>query len=148
MISFREKIRNNQWLNFERNEAFLLLSFFCIGAAFANYEPYASFWLSKLFKVESFLTIGLVFVIPSISVALATPFWGYLADRFGIKKFVLFGVIAYSILFFSLIFAQSSVYFLVAVLLGSLIGAAQSSNYYALGERIVNKPNKNTNCKF
>jgi MFS family permease len=138
--SFRDKIKENPWFNFERNEVFLLLSFFFLGAAFANYEPYASFWLSNLFKVESFLTIGLVFVIPSISVAIAVPFWGYLADKFGIKKFVIFGVAAHSVLFFSLIFATSSTYFLVAVLLGSLMGAAQSSNYYALGERVVNKP--------
>ncbi len=136
----KDKIKENPWFNLERNEIFLLLSFFFIGAAFANYEPYASFWLSNLFKVESFFTIGLVFVIPSISVAISTPFWGYLADRFGTKRFVLLGVVAHVILFFSLIFATSSTFFLVAVLLGSLIGAAQSSNYYALGERVVNKP--------
>ena len=137
---FQNKIKNSLWLNFERNEIFLLLSFFFFGTAFANYEPYAPFWLLKLFKVESFFIIGLVVIIPSIAVALGTAFWGFLADKYGTKKFVIFGIAAYAFLFFSLIFTTSAEYFLVAVLIGSLMGAAQSSNFYALGTRTVNKP--------
>ena len=139
-LSFKTKILSNHWLSFEKNEIFLLISFFFLGGAFANYEPYAPFWLQDLFSVESFLIIGLVTIIPSIAVAVGTSFWGYFADRFGIKKFVLLGIISYCFLFFSLIFTSNATYFLVAVLIGSMLGAAQSSNFYALGEKIVEKP--------
>ncbi len=138
--SVKERILSSDWLNFERNEIFLLVSFFFIGAAFANYEPYAPFWLQQLFKVDSFLIIGLVVAIPSIAVAIGTSIWGYLADKFGIKRFVFLGISAYAILFFSLIFTTSSIYFLIAVLIGSLLGAAQTSNFYALGVKTIDKP--------
>ena len=139
-LIFKNKIFKNHWLSFEKNEIFLLVSFFFLGGAFANYEPYAPFWLQDLFSVDSFLIIGLVTIIPSIAVAVGTSFWGYFADRFGIKKFVLLGIFSYCGLFFSLIFTTNATYFLIAVLIGTIVGAAQSSNYYALGEKIIDKP--------
>ncbi len=139
-LFFEKKVFKNHWLSFEKNEIFLLISFFFLGGAFANYEPYAPFWLQDLFSVNSFLIIGLVTIIPSIAVAVGTSFWGYFADRFGIKKFVLLGIFSYCILFFSLIFTTNATYFLIAVLIGTIVGAAQSSNYYALGEKIIDKP--------
>ena len=138
--STKNRILSNDWIHVEKNEIFLLLSFFFIGAAFANYEPYAPFWLQELFKEESFFIIGLVFAIPSIAVAVGTALWGYFADKFGIKKIVILGLFAYAILFLSLIFTTSATYFLIAILIGSFIGAAQSSNFYALGAKVVNKP--------
>jgi MFS family permease len=128
------------WFSFERNEIFLLLSFFFFGVAFANYEPYAPVWLRQIFQEESFLIIGLVAVIPSTMVAIGTTVWGILADKFGTKKFVLLGIIAYTLMFFSLIFTTSSQYFLVIVLIGSLLGSAQSANFYALATKSINKP--------
>ena len=55
------------WFRFERNEIFLLLSFFFFGMAFANYEAYAPVWLQTLFNVDSFLLIGLVTVATTIA---------------------------------------------------------------------------------
>ncbi len=128
------------WFSFERNEIFLLLSFFFFGVAFANYEPYAPVWLHQIFQEESFLIIGLVAVIPSTMVAIGTTVWGIFADKFGTKKFVLIGIIAYTLMFFSLIFTTTSQYFLVVVLIGSLLGSAQSANFYALATKSIDKP--------
>ncbi|MHA1347257.1 MAG: MFS transporter [Candidatus Heimdallarchaeaceae archaeon] len=128
------------WITFEKNEIFLLLSYFFFGVAFANYEPYAPFWLMKLFGESSFLILGLVMVIPSIVVIFGTSIWGFLADLFGTKKFVILGMAAYIFMFFSLIFTTSSTYFLIALLIGTLIGSAQSSNFFALATKSVKKP--------
>ncbi|MCE7742177.1 MAG: MFS transporter [Candidatus Heimdallarchaeota archaeon] len=111
-----------------------------MGAAFANYEPYAPFWLQELFSIDSYFITGLVVVIPSIAVAVGTAFWGHFADKYGIKRFVMLGLGSYFILFLSLIFTTNATYFLVAVLVGTIFGAAQSSNFYALGAKIINKP--------
>ncbi len=128
------------WFSFEKNEIFLLLSLFFFGIAFANYEPYAPIWLRQIFQEDSFLIIGLVAVIPSTMVAIGTTVWGFFADKFGTKKFVLLGIVAYALMFFSLIFTTSSQYFLVIVLIGSLLGSAQTANYFALATKSINKP--------
>ena len=83
-----KSITKNVWLNFEKNEIFLLLSLFFLGMAFSNYEPYAPLWLNQIFSEESFLIIGFVVVIPSIITAVGTAGWGFLADKFGTKRFV------------------------------------------------------------
>lgn len=139
-VEFAKNSGIRNWLNFERNEIFLLLSFFFFGVAFANYEPYAPVWLRQIFLEESFLIIGLVAVIPSTMVAIGTTVWGIFADKFGTKKFVLLGIVAYTLMFFSLIFTTSSQYFLVIVLIGSLLGSAQSANFYALATKSIYKP--------
>ena len=133
-------LTKNYWLKFERNEIFLLIGYFFYGIAFANYEPYAPVWLSQIFEEDLFLIIGFVVVIPNIVVALGTPFWGMLADKFGAKKFVLLGIFSFGLLFFSLIFTMNSLYFLIAILIGYLFGAANTSNFFALTSKSINKP--------
>ena len=132
--------KTNHWLHFEKNEIFLLLNYLFFGVAFANYEPYAPVWLSQIFSEDSFLIIGLVLVIPSIVASVGTFVWGFLADKFGAKKFVIIGLISYTLMFFCLIFTQSSLYFLIIVLFGYLIGSAQTGNFYALATKSVEKP--------
>ena len=73
-------------------------------------------------------------------VAVGTTVWGFFADKFGTKKFVLLGIVAYTLLFFSLIFTKSSQYFLVIVLIGTLLGSAQTANYFALATKSINNP--------
>ena len=133
-------LTRNHWLKFEKNELFLLISYFFYGIAFSNYEPYAPVWLSQIFEEDLFLIIGFVVVIPSLVGALGTPFWGMLADRFGTKKFVMFGILSFGLMFFSLIFTMNSLYFLVAILIGYLLGAANTSNFFALTSKSINKP--------
>ena len=87
------KTKSN-WFTFERNEILLLISYFLFGVAFANYEPYAPLWLNQIFSEESFLIIGFVVVIPSIITALGTAGWGFLADKFGTKKFVIISYVS------------------------------------------------------
>ncbi|MCK5183945.1 MAG: MFS transporter, partial [Candidatus Heimdallarchaeota archaeon] len=132
------KTRSN-WFTFERNEIFLLISYFLFGVAFANYEPYAPLWLNQIFSEESFLIIGFVVVIPSIMTALGTAGWGFLADKFGTKKFVIIGYVSFALMFLGLIiiqiFTQTSIYFLIVILIGFLFGSAQASNFAALATR-------------
>ncbi|MEE9410223.1 MAG: MFS transporter [Candidatus Heimdallarchaeota archaeon] len=139
-INSERKNSINYWIKFEKNEIFLLLSFFFFGIAFANYDPYAPIWLRQIFQEDSFLIIGLVVIIPSLMVAIGTSIWGVLADKFGTKKFVVFGFSIYLLMFLCLIFTSSSTYFLVIVLIGNLFGSAQASNFYALTTKSVNKP--------
>jgi len=136
------------WIKFERNEVFLILSYFFFGLAFANYEPYAPFWLLSIFKVDTFLVTGLVMVIPSFAVAIGTTLWGILADKFGKKKFVLLGMTAYSLMFLALIFTPSPTYFLIIVLVGYLFGSAHFANMYALATKSISKPKEVTLSKI
>ncbi|NHJ85642.1 MAG: MFS transporter [Asgard group archaeon] len=135
-----EKPKSTNWFQFERNEIFLLISYFFFGVGFANYEPYAPVWLNQIFNENSFLIIGFVVVIPSLVGALITPVWGILADKFGSKRFVIIGFIAFSAMFFSLIFTFSSTYFLSLVLVGYLLGSSLSANFFVLATKSVNKP--------
>ncbi|MFX1537056.1 MAG: MFS transporter [Promethearchaeota archaeon] len=132
--------RFQHWFKFEKNEILLLLSYFIFGLAFANYEPYAPVWLNQFFKVESYLVIGLVVVIPNIMVLIGTTILGILADKFGAKKFVLVGLGAFVLMFLLLIFTTGPVYFLVIVLFGHFLGSAQTSNFYAFATKSINKP--------
>jgi len=138
-ISSKSKFKEH-WLNFERNEIFLLLSFFFYGLAFANYEPYAPVWLSQFFEVDSFLILGFVSAIPNLIIIIGTVFWGVLGDKFGSKKFVLIGLIAYTLLFFALIFSTTPIFFLVAIIIGYIFGSAQATNFFALATKSVSKP--------
>ena len=136
------------WIKFERNEVFLILSYFFFGLAFANYEPYAPFWLSSIFEVDTFLVTGLVMVIPCFVGAIGTTMWGILADKFGKKKFVLLGMTAYSLMFLALIFTPSPTYFLIMVLVGYLFGSAHFANLYALATKSISKPKEVTLSKI
>ena len=136
------------WLHFEKNEVILLLSYFFFGLAFSNYEPYAPLWLNQFFNQDSFLIIGFVVIIPSLVGIIATPIWGYLADRFGSKKFVILGFISYSLMFLSLIFTTSSTFFLVIILIGYFFGSALTSNIFVLATKTSSKPREVVLAKF
>lgn len=144
MVPTSKEKQRSDWFTFERNEILLLVNYFLFGVAFANYEPYAPLWLNQIFAEESFLIIGFVAVIPSLISAIVTPGWGFLADKYGTKKFVILGYISFAFMFLSLIiiqmFTQSSIFFLVAILIGFLFGSAQASNFAALATRSINKP--------
>lgn len=128
------------WLNFEKNEILLYLVYFMYGIAFANYEPYAPVWLGQFFAEKSYLIIGFIVIIPCFTRLIGSPFWGYLADKYGAKKFVIIGFAGYSLMFFSLIFTFSSTYFLVMILVGYLIGSASAGNYFFLATKSIAKP--------
>lgn len=144
----QKKRNTSNWLNFERNEIFLLLSLFFLGTASANYEPYAPVWLLQIFNVDSFLILGLVSVISSIMYAIGTVFWGFLADKFQSKRFVLLGVVGLFLMFIGLIFTETPVFFLAVILVGFFLGSAQYSNYYVLATKSVNKPKEVTLSKI
>ena len=128
------------WIHFERNEILLYLVYFMFGIAFANYEPYASIWLGQIFAEQSYLIIGFIVILPCLSRVIGSPLWGFLADKYGAKKFVILGFAGYSLMFFSLIFTFSSTYFLIMILFGYLIGSASAGNYFFLATKSIAKP--------
>ena len=128
--SKKEKIL--EWLNFGRNEFFIIFSMFFYSIANANFIPYAPIWLKKLFEVESFVVLGLTNVIYNGMLAVGTILWGFLADKFGTKKFIISGLIALGLMYICLIFSMSPIYFLVIILVGFFFGSAQQANYYAM----------------
>jgi MFS family permease len=127
--STKEKILD--WLSFGRNEFFIVFSMFFFSIANANFIPYAPIWLKQLFDVESFVILGLTNVIYNAMLAVGTLLWGFFADKFGTKKFIIGGLIAMGLMYISLIFSMSPVYFLVIILVGYFFGSAQQANYYA-----------------
>lgn len=145
--SSRESKRNKEiknkileWLSFEKNEFLIIFSMFFYHIGFANFAPYAPLWLNQIFEVESFVIIGLVNVIPNAMIIIGTLLWGFLADKLGIKWFVVGGLVFMGLMFFSLIFSANPLFFLVIIFVGYFFGSAQSANYYALGTTITNKP--------
>ena len=137
-ISPTKKI--SPWLHFKRNEILLYLVYFMYGIAFANYEPYAAVWLGDFFAEKSYLIIGFIVIIPCFTRLIGSPFWGFLADKYGAKKFVILGFVGYSLMFLSLIFTFSSTYFLIMILIGYLIGSASAGNYFYLATKSIDKP--------
>ena len=128
------------WLHFERNEILIYLIYFMFGIGFANYEPYAAVWLGQFFTEQSYLIIGFIVIIPCFSRIIGSPFWGFLADKYGAKKFVIIGFAGYALMFLSLIFTTSSTYFLIIILAGYLIGSASAGNYFYLATESIAKP--------
>ncbi len=135
--SKKEKILD--WLSFGRNEFFIIFSMFFFSIANANFIPYAPIWLKQLFDVESFVVLGLTNVIWNSMLAVGTLLWGFFADKLGTKKFIIGGLIAMGLMYISLIFSMSPVYFLVIILIGYFFGSAQQANYYALATVSTNK---------
>ena len=136
------------WLRLERNEIFLLLSYFFYGMAFSHFEAYAPIWLNALLVNKSNLLLGLVTVIPSFVGVVAATNWGIAADKFGTKKFILLGLAGFAIMFLVLIFTTSTTYFLVIILIGFLFGSAHTGNIYALATRSIKKPKEITLAKL
>ncbi len=129
-----------EWLSFERSEFLVIFSMFFYHIGLANFAPYAPLWLNQIFEVESFVIIGLVNVIPNAMIIIGTLLWGFLADKFGMKWFVVGGLVFMGLMYFSLIFSANPTLFLVMIFVGYFFGSAQSANYYALGTTVTNKP--------
>jgi predicted MFS family arabinose efflux permease len=133
----REKIL--EWFVFERNELLVILSLFFYHIGLANFAPYAPLWLIRIEEV-TFIQIGLVNIITNGMMVIGTLLWGFLADKFGTKNFVILGVLGMASMYVALIFSTSSTMFLTIILVGYFFGSAQQANYYALGTTSTSKP--------
>ncbi|MCG3215500.1 MAG: MFS transporter, partial [Candidatus Heimdallarchaeota archaeon] len=116
---------------FERNEVLILIGIFFFGFSSGMFNPYVPIWLENIFAVDSYFLLGFAAVIPNFLFAVGTTVWGILADKFGKRKFVLIGFISQSIMFFFLLFVNTSTLFLVVMVVGYLFISAQFSNVYA-----------------
>ena len=116
---------------FERNEILILVGIFFLGFSTAMFAPYAPIWLESIFAVDSYFILGFVTIIPNLLIAIGTTVWGILADRFGKRKFVLMGFIASGLMYFVLLFVNTSLMFLLVMLIGYMFISAQTSNVYA-----------------
>ncbi len=115
----------------ERNEILILIGIFFLGFSTAMFSPYAPIWLENIFDVDSYFILGFVTIIPNLLVAIGTTVWGILADRFGKRKFVLLGFLASGLMYFALLFVNTSIMFLLVMLIGYMFISAQTSNVYA-----------------
>ena len=129
--SFEIEDKKRKRFYFERNEILILVGIFFLGFSTAMFSPYAPIWLENIFDVDSYFILGFVTIIPNLLVAIGTTVWGILADRFGKRKFVLMGFLASGFMYFALLFVNTSVMFLLVMLIGYMFISAQTSNVYA-----------------
>lgn len=116
---------------FERNEILSLLGIFFLGFSTAMFAPYAPIWLARIFEVDSYFILGFVAIIPSFVIVIGTTVWGLAADKFGNKPFVLIGMLGSGLMYFTLLFINNAVIFLVVLLLGNILISAQTANIYS-----------------
>jgi len=114
---------------FERNEILSLLGIFFLGFSTAMFMPYAPIWLSRIFDVDSYFILGFAAIIPNFVIIIGTTVWGVFADKFGNKPFILIGLLGSSLMYFTLLFINNGVVFLVVLLLGNILISAQTSNF-------------------
>lgn len=140
ILDIQVNSKRSDWLHFDKNEILILIVIFFFSISSAVYAPYAPVWLAQIFEVNSFLVIGLVTVLPSTVIALGTVFWGRLADIFGTKIFVLLGIGSAVLMYSSLIlFANTPIQFLIIILIGNSLVAAQFSNIYSMATLSIKK---------
>ncbi|UJG44216.1 MAG: MFS transporter [Candidatus Heimdallarchaeum endolithica] len=137
--SGEEKKKDYPIYHFERNEILILLAIFFTSLSFANFSPYAPVYLKEIFSVNSYLALGAISIITNAMIVVGTPIWGRLADIFQPKKFVLLGIGSLSLMYFSLVFSNSSTFFLIVIFIGFLFGSAQTGNIYALATKSTKK---------
>ena len=128
---FEEEESKRKRFYFERNEILILIGIFFLGFSTAMFSPYAPIWLENIFDVDSYFILGFVTIIPNLLIAIGTTVWGILADRFGKRKFVLMGFLASALMYFVLLFVNTSLMFLLVMLIGYMFISAQTSNVYA-----------------
>ncbi len=128
MLNQKSKRRK---INFERNEILSLLVIFFLGFSTAMFSPYAPIWLARIFEVKSYFILGFVAIIPNFVILIGTTTWGIAADKFGNKPFVLTGILASGLMYFTLLFINNATIFLVVLLIGNIFISAQTSNFYS-----------------
>ena len=116
---------------FEKNEILSLMGIFFLGFSTAMFSPYAPIWLVRIFNVESYFILGFTAIIPNFVIIFGTTLWGIAADKFGNKPFVLIGILGSALMYFTLLFINNAIIFLVILLLGNILISAQTSNIYS-----------------
>ncbi len=105
-----------EYTRFSRNARLFLLSFFFSGLWFSGYILFFNFYLKSLHYDEA--TVGLLNAIPTLAgVVFALPA-GYLSDRIGRKKMLLFSTLLGAVGFLGMCFSES-IFFLCLTLLVS-----------------------------
>ncbi|MHA1115536.1 MAG: MFS transporter [Candidatus Heimdallarchaeaceae archaeon] len=137
--NFKEEKKGYPIYHFERNEILILLAIFFVSLSFANFSPYAPVYLKEIFSVNSYSALGAISIITNAMIVVGTPIWGRLADIFLPKKFVILGLGSMALMYFSLIFSNSSTFFLLVIFIGFLFGSAQTGNIYALATKSTKK---------
>ena len=61
----------------------VLLSHFTAALVALGMPPFFGLILTGTFAVEHTVWVGWFYIIPTVCTALAAPFWGRIADRFG-----------------------------------------------------------------
>lgn len=127
-----ETIASPSEINWQRNLLVVWIGCFLTGAAFSLVMPFLPLYVEQLGVTghrELNLWSGLVFSITFLFSALAAPFWGGLADRYGRKVMLLRSALGMAIVMVLMGFAQNIWQFLfLRALLGVLGGFVPNAN--------------------
>lgn len=109
----------------------ILLSHFTAALVALGMPPFFGLILTGTFAVENTAWVGWFYIIPTICTALAAPFWGSIADRFGRRWSLLRAQIGLSVAFVMAGLAPDVTLFAVALGIQGILGGtfAASSAY-------------------
>lgn len=109
----------------------ILLSHFIAALVALGMPPFFGLILTDTFAVEHTLWVGWFYVIPTVCTAVAAPFWGKMADRFGRRWSLLRAQVGLSVAFIVAGLAPDVITFAVALMAQGFLGGtfAASSAY-------------------
>ncbi|TNE76002.1 MAG: MFS transporter [Gammaproteobacteria bacterium] len=109
----------------------ILLSHFIAALVALGMPPFFGLILTDTFAVEHTLWVGWFYVIPTVCTAVAAPFWGKMADRFGRRWSLLRAQVGLSVAFIVAGLAPDVITFAVALMVQGFLGGtfAASSAY-------------------
>ncbi|KEF30154.1 Vibrioferrin membrane-spanning transport protein PvsC [Marinobacter nitratireducens] len=109
----------------------ILLSHFIAALVALGMPPFFGLILTDTFAVEHTLWVGWFYVIPTVCTAVAAPFWGRMADRFGRRWSLLRAQVGLSVAFIVAGLAPDVITFAVALMAQGFLGGtfAASSAY-------------------
>ncbi len=109
----------------------ILLSHFTAALVALGMPPFFGLILTDTFAVDHTLWVGWFYVIPTVCTALAAPFWGRIADRFGRRWSLLRAQMGLSVAFMAAGLAPDVITFAMALMVQGFLGGtfAASSAY-------------------
>ena len=109
----------------------VLLSHFTAALVALGMPPFFGLILTDTFAVEHTVWVGWFYIIPTVCTALAAPFWGKLADRFGRRWSLLRAQIGLAVAFVIAGLAPGVITFAMALMVQGFLGGtfAASSAY-------------------
>ncbi|UTW10821.1 MFS transporter [Marinobacterium rhizophilum] len=116
-----------------RNIAVVMLCHFTAALAALGMPPFFAMILLQSFDSSQTHLVGWFYVLPTLCTALAAPWWGRFADRYGARRSLLRAQLGLALGFMLAALAPSPLFFALALVVQGLLGGtfAASSAYLA-----------------